>query len=192
MPFKLQWMPGVLRDAGLNVVEEAGWKTRGRGDMGKVAGVLCHHTAGAKQGNAPSLDSVINGRGPPHPLAGPLANLLLARDGTYHVVAAGSANHAGRGTWQGVTTGNTSFIGIEAENTGLGNDNPWPKIQMDAYARGVAALLTHIGAEPIMCAGHLEYARPVGRKPDPSFSIGNRAARIAAMNRFRDQVAAFM
>jgi hypothetical protein len=192
MPYKLTWLPDVLRTAGLNVIEQPGWKTRGRSEMGTVKGVLCHHTAGALKGNAPSLDSVTNGRGPPKPLAGPLAQLLLARDGTYYVVAAGRANHAGAGRWQGVTNGNSAFIGIEAENTGKKNDNPWPDTQMDAYARGVAALLKHIDAKPIMCAGHLEYATPVGRKPDPSFSVGNRNARIAAMNEFRARVAALM
>src|SRR5580700_4344959 len=50
---------------------------------------------------------------------GPLAQLGLGRDGTFYVVAAGRCNQAGQGSWQGVTTGNSSFIGIEAENTGL-------------------------------------------------------------------------
>ena len=54
------------------------------------------------------------------------------------------ALHAGAGVWQGVTTGNSSFIGIEAENTGLPND-PWPAVQVEAYQRGVAAILKHIG-----------------------------------------------
>jgi N-acetyl-anhydromuramyl-L-alanine amidase AmpD len=116
----------------------------------------------------------------------------LARDGTSHVVAAGRANHADPGKWQGIANGNSAFIDIEAENTAKKNDNPWLEIQMDAYARGVAALLKHVGAKPIMCAGHLEYATPVGRKPDPSFSIGNRNARIAAMNKFRARVATLM
>ena len=42
---------------------------------------------------------------------------------------------------------------------------------MDAYRRGVAAILQEIGANAIMCCGHAEYALPVGRKSDPSFDM---------------------
>lgn len=189
MVFSLTWLPDVLERAGLKVAEQPGWRTRGHGDMGTVRGVMCHHTAGPKNGIMPSLDIVTNGR---PGLAGPLSQLCLGRDGTYFVVAAGRASHAGAGQWQGITSGNSSFIGIEAENTGLANDHPWPAVQMDAYARGVAAILKHIGAQPIMAVGHLEYAEPAGRKPDPSFSIGTRQQRIEAMKQFRADLAAIM
>lgn len=175
---KLTWLASVLRDAGLTVIEQPGWQTRGHGDMGTVRGVMIHHTAGAKGKNAPSLNIVQNGR---PDLKGPLSQLLLARDGTYYVVAAGLCSHAGAGAWQGITAGNASFIGIEAENTGL-PDDPWPEVQMDAYKRGTAALMMKIRAPIIMCVGHKEYALPKGRKSDPSFD----------MNRFRSEVAALM
>ncbi|MEI7995202.1 MAG: N-acetylmuramoyl-L-alanine amidase [Methylococcaceae bacterium] len=93
---------------------------------------MCHHTAGPKNGNMPSLRTVTEGRSD---LSGPLAQLCLGRDGTYYVVSAGRCNHAGAGEWQGITSGNTNFIGIEAENTGT-SDDPWPEVQMDAYRRG--------------------------------------------------------
>ena len=157
-------MAKVLKDAGLKVAEQPGWKTRGKTNFGPVKGIVCHHTAGPATGNMPSLGIVTNGR---PGLSGPLSQLCLGRDGTYFIVAAGRANHAGRGEWQGVTSGNTHFIGIEAENTGTEADMPWPEVQMDAYRRGVAAILTHIGADPIMVCGHKEYALPRGRKPDP-------------------------
>jgi N-acetyl-anhydromuramyl-L-alanine amidase AmpD len=175
MTFSLTWLPDVLEDAGVKVAEQPGWRTRGRGDVGRVLGVMCHHTAGPAQGNMPSLNIITNGR---HDLPGPLAQLGLGRDGTFYVVAAGRANHAGRGNWQGVTTGNSSFIGIEAENTGRSND-AWPDIQLDAYCRGVAALLTRIGASPRMCCGHKEYALPQGRKPDPNFDMDAFRAKVA-------------
>ena len=179
MPFSLTWLAKVLLDAGLKVAEQPDWKNRGRGDVGTIRGVMCHHTAGPKKGNMPSLGLVTNGR---PDLPGPLAQLCLGRDGTYFVVAAGRCNHAGAGNWQGITTGNTSFIGIEAENTGLANDLPWPSIQHEAYARGVAAILKKIRADAIMCCGHKEYRLPVGTKSDPTFD----------MNTFRQQVAAIM
>lgn len=162
------WLADVLRDAGLAVVEEAGWRERGRrGTFGPIKGVLVHHTAsGAKAGNAPSLAVVTHGR---PDLAGPLCQLLLARDGAYHVIAGGRANHAGAGKWQGVTNGNAQFVGIEAENDGV--HEAWPAVQIDALARGAAAILRHIGADAVMCAGHKEYALPKGRKVDPDFDM---------------------
>jgi len=178
MIFALTWLPEVLERAGLKVAEQPGWRTRGRGDMGTIHGVMCHYTAGSKSGIMPSLGIITNGR---EDLSGPLAQLGLGRDGTYFVVAAGRANHAGPGNWQGITTGNSSFIGIEAENAGRADD-PWPEVQLDAYRRGVAALLVKINANASMCCGHREYALPIGRKPDPNFS----------MSQFRQNVAAIM
>lgn len=166
MTYSLTWLPDILRKAGLTVIEEPGWQTRGHGDMGPVKGVLCHHTAGSAHGDMPSLEVITNGR---PDLAGPLSQLGLGRSGTYYVVAAGKCWHAGAGAWQGITSGNSSFIGIEAENTGL-PDDPWPKVQMDAYAKGCAAILKHVGAPSLMCVAHREYALPHGRKNDPSFS----------------------
>jgi peptidoglycan hydrolase-like protein with peptidoglycan-binding domain len=182
MAFSLTWLPQVLLSAGVKVAEQPGWRDRGVGDMGAVKGVICHHTAGALNGNMPSLGVVTNGR---DDLPGPLSQLCLGRDGTFFVVAAGRANHAGKGNWQGLSTGNSSFIGIEAENTGFltgPKADPWPAIQLDAYRRGVAAILKKIGADAIMACGHKEYALPVGRKNDPTFD----------MNDFRMQVAAIM
>lgn len=178
MAYALTWLADVLRAAGCVVVERPDWQTRGRAEMGTVRGVLCHHTAGPASGNAPSLALVEHGR---VDLPGPLSHLVLGRDGTFYVLAAGRCNHAGAGEWEGITAGNTSFIGIEAENMGTAAD-PWPAEQVLAYARGVAAILRHIGAPAIMCAGHKEYALPKGRKIDPSFD----------MDAFREQVAAFL
>jgi peptidoglycan hydrolase-like protein with peptidoglycan-binding domain len=177
MPFSLIWLPEVLRKAGLKVAEQPGWASRGRGPMSTIRGIICHHTAGARTGNMPSLGIITQGRSD---LPGPLAQLGLGRDGTFYVVAAGRANHAGRGVWRGVATGNSSFIGIEAENSGTTAD-PWPDEQVDAYARGVAAILHHIGSDAGMCCGHKEYAIPHGRKPDPSFDIDAFRARIRSL-----------
>jgi N-acetyl-anhydromuramyl-L-alanine amidase AmpD len=182
MPFSLTWLPRVLLDAGLKVAEQPGWRDRGRGDVGAIRGLICHHTAGPLAGNMPSLGIIANGR---PDLLGPLAQLGLGRDGTMYVVAAGRCNHAGPGNWQGFTRGNTNFIGIEAENSGFTSGpkaDPWPAVQMDAYRRGVAAILKKVRANAIMACGHKEYALPPGRKSDPTFD----------MNDFRLQVAAIM
>jgi len=180
MAFSLTWLPQVLKDNGLKVALVDGWENRGHGDVGKIVGVICHHTATPPpKTNMPTLKTLVDGR---PDLSGPLAQLGLGRDGTYYIVAAGRCNHAGTGAWKGVTTGNSSFIGIEAENTGLGDDSPWPAVQMDAYQRGVAAILAHIGQGADFCVGHKEWALPAGRKNDPSFD----------MNPFRSAVAAIL
>ena len=174
MAFSLIWLPQVLRAAGLKVSEHGGWQDRGLGEMGTVRGVMCHHTATPSQANMPTLNVLVRGHGS---LRGPLAQLGLARDGTYYVIAAGRAQHAGPGRWRGITTGNSSFIGIEAENSGLAGDR-WPEVQMDAYARGVAALLNRIGAPVEMCCGHKEYRLPAGYKADPSFDMNDFRERV--------------
>jgi peptidoglycan hydrolase-like protein with peptidoglycan-binding domain len=169
MAFSLIWLPHVLESAGLKVALIDGWEERGRREMGQVFGVMCHHTATRRAGNMPSLHTLINGRSD---LPGPLSQLGLGRDGTFYVIAAGRCNHAGVGIWNGLTNGNANFIGIEAENSGTASEFPWPAVQMDAYARGVAAILKFIGQSEEFCAGHKEYARPINRKPDPSFNMG--------------------
>jgi hypothetical protein len=170
----MTWLADVLRAAGLTVDEQPGWKTRGRGPMTSVRGILCHHTGGSLKGNAPSLALVRDGR---PDLAGPLSQLVLGRDGTFFVIGAGRCNHAGAGIWQGVTSGNGSFIGIEAENAGTTAD-PWPQTQMQAYIRGCAAILAHLGLPAAMVAGHKEYATPPGRKIDPTFDMKTFRASI--------------
>ncbi|MBB5057371.1 peptidoglycan hydrolase-like protein with peptidoglycan-binding domain [Granulicella aggregans] len=168
MPFSLTWLPDVLLDAGLKVAKVDGWEFRGLGDMGDVLGVICHHTAGPLSGNMPSLNTILHGR---PDLRGPLAHLGLGRDGTFYIIAAGKCQHAGPGIWRGVTAGNTHFIGIEAENTGLANDQPWPQVQVDAYQHGIAAILRKMNLPADACAGHKEYATPQGRKTDPDFDM---------------------
>ncbi|PSL24460.1 peptidoglycan recognition protein family protein [Chitinophaga ginsengisoli] len=171
---ELTWLPAVLKNAGLKVATVDGWEERGS-TMGTVLGVLCHHTAGPKGGNMPSLNTLVKGTSR---IPGPLAQLGLGRDGTFYIIAAGRCNHAGSGIWKGITNGNTHFIGIEAENTGLANDFPWPEVQIDAYCRGVAAILKHIDKDASFCAGHKEYRLPKGFKTDPDFDMDEFRRRV--------------
>lgn len=179
MTYSLTWLPVELRKAGLKVVEVDGWETRGRGDIGKIKFLLCHHTATRQPGNNPSLWIVRDGR---PDVSGPLSQLVLGRDGTWYVVAAGRANHAGKGVWNKMeNVGNGYSIGIEAENNGLSqiepkNGEPWPEVQLDSYARGCAVILKYCKLPLTECLGHKEYAPK--RKIDPSFD----------MNEFRERV----
>ena len=116
-----------LRRYGLNVVEINGWQTRGSSNF-NPRGSLDHHTAGSSNGNAPSLNICIHGR---KGLSGPLCNVLVGRDNTCYVIAAGRANHAGRGSWNDLS-GNSSVYGVERENTGYATGpraEPWREDQ---------------------------------------------------------------
>jgi len=184
MAFSLTWLLDVLIAEGLKVSEVDGWRTRGLGDVGSIFGVICHHTGvrNPTKLNMPTLKSLRDGRKAEPGLAalpGPLAQLGLGRDGTYFLIAAGRAAHAGKGQFQGVS-GNLRFIGIEAENAGTAND-PWPEVQLQAYHRGVAAILKHLKKDASFCVGHKEYAP--GRKDDPSLDMKDfRAAVVAILN----------
>src|SRR5699024_12077050 len=128
--------------------------------------VIAHHTSGPKSGNSPSLNVVAYGR---PGLSGPLAQLFLARDGTVYLVAAGISYHAGRVSSS--TYSNSHAIGIEAENTGLSNDSPWPAHQVDAYAKLCKALITEFGLSTSRWRGHKEVSVPRGRKPDTTLTM---------------------
>ncbi len=167
------WLSQVLREAGLRVEEVGGWQQRGWEPFDPV-GVMAHHTAGRCPRG--SLGIVTHGRSD---LPGPLSQLLLTCDGIYIVIAAGRANHAGAGAWRGVS-GNSRFIGIEAEHPGT-RSVPWPSVQLDAYHRGVAALLKKLGRGAEWCCAHREYATPAGRKVDPiALDMGAFRSRVAA------------
>ncbi|HKH90435.1 MAG TPA: N-acetylmuramoyl-L-alanine amidase [Gemmatimonadaceae bacterium] len=178
MTTRLLWLPEALRAAGCKVALVDGWERRGQDSLGRILGVLCHYTATPDATrNMPTLKLLIEGRSD---LPGPLSQLGLGRDGTYYVIASGRANHAGRGEWNGITTGNTSFIGIEAENSGRAND-PWPAVQLDAYQRGAAAILRQVGRTAASCCGHREYARPAGRKTDINVDMDQFRRSVAAI-----------
>lgn len=160
---RLLWLARVARDAGLTVVETAGWEKRGR-DMEPPRVVIAHHTATPARaaGDYPSLRVVTGGR---HDLPGPLCHLGLGRRGVVYVVASGKANHAGAGTWRGCSR-SVETIGIEAEHPG--DSTPWPAAQVDAFDRLTAAILNHLRLDYRALCAHREWARPLGRKIDPT------------------------
>lgn len=155
-------MPVVLLKARQKVAEYPGWRTRGHGTFGKPMGGMLHHTVGPRTGNMPSLEVLVHGRKSP-PLAGPLCNLGLARDGTWEVIASGIAYHAGQGHYPGIPSGNLNSIGTEIENTGYKTDSFTDK-QMDAIHYGYAALFKFYKLTPRTLIAHREWTT---RKIDP-------------------------
>lgn len=157
---RLLWLADELRAAGLRVVEVSGWQTRGSSDFAPRWQIF-HHTASAPGSNAPALGICTHGRSD---LPGPLANVLAARDGTMYVIASGRANHAGAGRYPDGGAGNALSVGWECENSGVGE--PWPPSQLDAIARGQAAVGKRLGIGPDRVIYHRTFAP--GRKIDPA------------------------
>lgn len=176
------WLADVLRGAGLEVVETAGWQTRGvipgkpqtaaqrLGEFERILGHMAHHTASPTvQGLAVNLHVVTNGNGI---AAGPIANVLLWRDGTYYVIASGRCNHAGAGSLPWVPgSGNDYLMSTEAVNNGVGE--PWSADMMAAYEIGTAAILRQAGLGAERATTHAEWTT---RKIDPAGPNGNRVA----------------
>lgn len=163
------WLPEVLRAAGLTVHEYPGWRERGHGDFGNIWGVVAHHTGSF--GESP--------RGiAEHPELGLASQLYLSRTGEYTICGAGIAWHAGDGSWPGLPddAANSYTIGIEAANDGSGSEArarqlphraSWSDEQYEAYVRGVAAILNHLGKPASHVIGHKEWAGREQGKWDP-------------------------
>jgi len=171
-----------LESAGVNVVPTEGWEKRGRPGFAPV-GVMVHHTAGPKKGDAPLLELVKNGR---PDLSGPLCHIYLSRSGTAYVIGANRANHAGMGAkevldlvrsdqevtgnardhkYKDSIGGNQYFYGIEVENSGT-NGDPYPSAQIDALVRICAALCQAHAWSPRRIVHHRQWT---ARKIDMSY-----------------------
>lgn len=117
---RLLELPDALRDRGVTFRLVAGCEKRGADFPSRPRAVLMHWTAGPRTGLAPSLNVVTFGRSD---LPGPLCQVLQSRekDGNgldiAYVVALGIANHAGKGSWRGIS-GNSRSTGLEIEWAG--------------------------------------------------------------------------
>jgi hypothetical protein len=179
MSLPLVWMADVLRAAGCKVVEEPGWKTRGRPRPFAPIGIMFHHDASPAGQTSNGADVIVNGR---PGLEGPLGNLWLAYDGTWHCCAAGSANHAGEGdgSWGDIDDGNGQTIGVETDHT---TNEKWTGGQRSEALRGTDALRRHMGMSDAQVArrvlAHKEWAPSRKVDPDPMDMDAARANLIA-------------
>lgn len=169
----------VCRRAGLAVVELDGWQTRARSSGGYADGgpwvVMLHHTASAGDGASDADYCTFRSSDRP------LANLVLGRDGTVFVCAAGATNTNGKGGPYRLSNGrtvaqdtmNTRAIGIEMSNNGVGM--AYPAVQIDAMFSLVIALAgAYLGGDVTLVAGHVDWAP--GRKIDPATGAAVDAA----------------
>lgn len=153
----LNWLPDVLRSAGIDTYVMPGAERRTSRSAGlSVKGIVWHHTAtGPNWQDGHVANLLRDGR---IDLAGPLAQVGIERDGTWVLVALGRANHNGYGHF-----GNDS-LGLEFYNSGVGE--PWPDVQVESGVRGTAAVLRHLGKPISVVMGHRE--TDPRRKIDPA------------------------
>lgn len=160
--------------------------------FGPVNGIVIHHTAGRD-----SLSLVYNGTSS---LPGPLCHVHLAKNGTFSLISAGRANHAGsfaQNAHDAVVNesaahpypdsaepvdGNDHYYGIEIENLGDGAD-VYPWVQYVQAVRFAAALCRAHGWTANSVIGHKEGTR---RKVDPKGPVEREG--MFNMNNFRDDV----
>jgi hypothetical protein len=86
------------------------------------------------------------------------------------VIAAGRANHAGKGSWNGSSVGNSAYWGIEVENVGTPAE-PWRPDQLQNVAEVTAALIGYDRTLVADCCMHKEWAPT--RKIDMHTVSGN-------------------
>jgi LysM repeat protein len=168
--YPLTWMAAAFRKNGLRVKGVKGWKTAGRPYSFAPKGVMFHHTASnSRSGAAPALGICVKGRMLPDGrfLPGPLCNVLIGRDGTVYLLAAGRANHAGYGgPWREIPkdSGNAYTIGVEVENDGTGE--AWSGDLLETCEIVFATLLIGLKHTEAWICGHKEWASARG-KIDP-------------------------
>lgn len=155
---------------GLDVHTVSGWSTRGSSSFAPTIS-LSHWIAGPRgvaEGRRPMLNLVTVGRSG---LPGPLCNDYMGRSGECVLVAAGRANHAGRGSWKGVT-GNTGSMGTEAEAADnrdwtAKQKTTWPLFHIyKLFAMWEKGLISWNQITADRACSHAEFALPRGRKVD--------------------------
>ncbi len=174
-----------LTAAGLPVVEEPGWKTRGNrwAVNNKPEGVMQHHTA------PPNPYPIKRLYGPP--LFRIKCNMATHPDGTLFLVAYKACNYSsGRGmlsvlvenvrksiaptrnaTKSGLKGGNRSFWNFE--NSHPGDGSPILPVQLDTIIAANIVVNDHFGLDPEQTISHAEWSR---RKIDPFWNGSNRTA----------------
>lgn len=169
-------------DYGVEVLEVPGCYERGVTWARVPVGIIDHHDASSrKSGEWGALGIITHGR---PGLSGPLSQFQIARclDDTPRLaaVAAGRANHAGRGGPHNPipdNAGNSWAYGAECANDGVGEPYTWAAhYAHDALFRVVAEVCRFPVAHVI---GHKEWAPT--RKVDPRYDMNWRRAGVAGI-----------
>lgn len=174
-----------LLGAGLTVVEEPGWKTRGANTwaVGKPEGVIEHHTAPPNPYPVKALyrDGKIKCNMATHPdgtvflvaynrcnySSGPGSKVVLVENVRKSIPPPANARTRGLADNWG---GNRHFWNFE--NSHEGDGRPLPTVQFDAIVESTRVVLDHFGLNANQVIGHSEWSY---RKIDPYWD-GNRRA----------------
>lgn len=164
MAREFEWLPDVLRDAGLPIEVLPGFRDRGRPYPMNPWGCIWHHTASPiKSTRATNISVVTNGNAV---APGPIAHVLSAREQPRLVlVAAGYCNNAGKGWWPaGQDSGNKRAFACEWVNNGVG-EQAHPE-SVEVTARMFAEVHMYMDWPLDRLWTHQAYAP--GRKIDPA------------------------
>ncbi|MDZ5077857.1 N-acetylmuramoyl-L-alanine amidase [Nesterenkonia sp. HG001] len=131
----------LLRDADVPFRTQDGWQTRTAhsGGLTEVRAVMWHTTETsdstfrASSSDAPTLNYTVRG------LGYPLYGILIGRDGTAHIIAAGTAGHAGRGSGFGMPRDNANRYSVGVSFDANGSGHPVTAAQLETGARIGAA-----------------------------------------------------
>lgn len=171
-PVTATWLTAVLHDAGIRVVEHDGWKTRSHGEFTDLRSVVWHHDASAV-GYSPGMPQYMIDH-----WNTASANCWVTLDGSWHLIGAGVAYHAG--TVLPGKPGNHSSIGVETDHT---TGETWSGVQLlDSLRKGTAAILTHLGQPAGALEFHKTICSPPGRKTDPdALDLATERRAVAAL-----------
>lgn len=176
-----------LKQAGLHVVEEPGWRTRGNrwNVNGQPEGIMQHHTA-------PPTPYPIKALYPTKPLQYRIkCNMATHPDGTLYLIAYKACNYSSgpgmldvlknnvrksiapthNATKRGLKGGNRHFWNYE--NSHPGDGSPIPQVQLDTIIESNRVVNSHFGLDVEQTISHAEWTR---RKIDPRWNGSNRTA----------------
>lgn len=168
--------PGVGRGIE-ELVEVHGHETRSRssGGLDSINGLLKHHTASGPSWNWERDIEYLAFTNPYAP--SPICNLYHDREGRVAIIADGASNHGGKGgaykpggpIYVGVDRANTTLIGDEMGNNGVGEQWPWKQIMASITTDALICLAERWPPDRVFA--HKEYCGPgttqPGRKIDP-------------------------
>lgn len=179
---RLLWLADTLRDAGLEVVEEPGWRTRGR-DWNPI-GAMQHHTA-------PPVPYSVTALYPTRPWEWRIkCNLYTTTTGRVHVIAAGRTNYSSgpgssvvlRETMADIAPINSARIRHLSDNTNMnlyyinlesnhaGDGSALPQVHHDAIVALWSAIFDRMDWSPNRLIAHAESTY---RKVDPYWNGRN-------------------
>ena len=140
-------------------------------------GIMLHHTGGSFAGDIATLTKPAS-----DPRKSVSSNDYVTKDGTIYelVEFPKRAWHAGSGSWNGITDGNTHFLGVEIENKGNASD-PYPQKQIDAIVWRCRQRRKALGIhDPKMLTRHRDYSSQGKVDPWDNFPYAEVRKRIFA------------